>query len=70
MTTAPEGGEWSAVHSGRTLPLGKTWYPLYRWLGGPQGESDRPACSQSLLLYTAVYNPRFQPEAYRRCYFQ
>ena len=23
-----------------------------------------------VVLYTAVYNPRSRPEAYRRCYFQ
>ena len=26
---------------GCTLPPGKTRYPLYRWLGGPQGRSGR-----------------------------
>jgi hypothetical protein len=26
-------------HTLATLPLGKTWYPLYRRLGGPQGQS-------------------------------
>ena len=39
MTTALEGGEWSAARPGRTLPRGKTRYPLYRRLGGPQGRS-------------------------------
>jgi len=28
MTAALEGGEWSAARPGRTLPLGKTRYPL------------------------------------------
>jgi hypothetical protein len=41
MTTALEGGEWSAARPGRTLPPGKTWYPLYRRLGGPQGRSGQ-----------------------------
>ena len=41
MTAALEGGEWSAAHPGRTLPPGKTWYPFYRRLGGPQGRSGR-----------------------------
>jgi len=41
MTAALEGGEWSAACPGRTLPLGKTWYPFYRRLGGPQGWSGR-----------------------------
>jgi hypothetical protein len=34
-------GEWPAARSGRTLPLGKSRYPLYRRLGGPQGRSER-----------------------------
>jgi len=56
-------GEESASHPGRSLPPGKTRYPLYRRLGGPQGRSgqvrkilppngirspDRPTRSQSL----------------------
>jgi len=39
MTAALEGGEWSAARPGRTLPPGKTRYPFYRRLGGPQGRS-------------------------------
>jgi len=38
MTAALEGGEWSAARPGRTLPPGKTRYPLYRRLGGAQGQ--------------------------------
>ena len=34
-------GEWSAARHGRTLPPGKTRYPLYRRLGAPQGRSGR-----------------------------
>ena len=41
MTTALQGGEWSAAHPGRTLPPGKTRYPFYRRLGGLQGRSGR-----------------------------
>ena len=41
MTAALEAGECSAAHAGRTLPLGKTRYPFYRRLGGPQGRSGR-----------------------------
>jgi len=37
MTAALERGEWSAAHPGRTLPPGKTRYPFYRRLGGPEG---------------------------------
>jgi len=39
MTAALKGGEWSAARPGRTLPTGKTKYPFYRRLGGPQGRS-------------------------------
>jgi len=41
MTTALEGGEGSASHPGRSLPPGKTRYPLYRRLDGPQGRSGQ-----------------------------
>jgi hypothetical protein len=41
MTTALEGGEWSVSRTGRSLPPGKTRYPLYRRLGGPQGRSGQ-----------------------------
>ena len=41
MAAALEGGEWSAARPGRTLPLGKTRYPLYRRLGGPHGRSGQ-----------------------------
>ena len=40
-TSALEGGEGSASRPGRFLPPGKTRYPLYRRLGGPQGRSGR-----------------------------
>jgi hypothetical protein len=36
---ALEGGEGSASRPDCSLPPGKTWYPLYRRLGGPQGQS-------------------------------
>ena len=39
QTSALEGGEGSASRPGHTLPPGKTRYPLYRRLGGPQGRS-------------------------------
>jgi hypothetical protein len=38
---ALEGGEGSASCPGRSLPLGKTQYPLYRRLGGSQGRSGQ-----------------------------
>jgi len=41
VTTALGGGEGSASRPGRSLPPGKTRYPLYRTLGGPQGWSGQ-----------------------------
>ena len=41
MTTAVEGGEGSESRPGRSLPPGKTRYPLYRRLGGPKGRSGQ-----------------------------
>ena len=41
MTAALEVGEWSPARPGRTLAPGKTRYPFYRRLGGPQGRSGR-----------------------------
>ena len=41
QTSALEGGEGSASRPSRFLPLGKTRYPLYKRLGGPQGRSGR-----------------------------
>jgi hypothetical protein len=63
LTSALDEGCWSTPRPGRSLPPGKTRYPLYRKLGGPQGRSgqvrkalpptgirspDRPARSESL----------------------
>jgi len=39
MAVALEDGEWSAARPCCTLSPGKTRYPLYRRLGGPQGWS-------------------------------
>jgi hypothetical protein len=41
LTSALEGGEGSASRPCRTLVPGKTRYPLYRRLGGPQGRSGQ-----------------------------
>ena len=41
LTSALEGGEGSASRPDSTLPAGKTRYPLYRRLGGPQGRSGQ-----------------------------
>jgi hypothetical protein len=41
MTTAREGVEGSASRPGRSLPMGKARYPLYRMMGGLQGRSGQ-----------------------------
>jgi hypothetical protein len=41
MSTALEGGEGSASRTGRSLPPGKTRYPLYRRVGGTQSQSGQ-----------------------------
>ena len=52
-------GEWSAVLPGRTLPPGKTRYPFYRRLGGPQGWSGRT----EILVPTGIRSRAVQPVA-------
>jgi len=59
MTAAPEVGEWSAARPGRTLPPGKTGYPFYRRLGGPQGRSGRA----ENLVPTGIQSRTVQPVA-------
>ena len=61
MTAALEGGEWLAARPGRTLPQGKTWYPLYRRLGGPQGWSGRA----KNLVPTRIISRTVQPAVSR-----
>jgi hypothetical protein len=42
LTSALDGGEWSASLSGHFTPQGKRpWYTLCRRLGGPQSRSGR-----------------------------
>ena len=57
ITAALEGGEWSAAHPGRTLPPGKTRYPFYRRLGGPQGRSG----GAENLVPTGIRSRTVQP---------
>ena len=57
MTAALEGGEWSSARPCRTLPPGKTRYPLYRRLGGPQGRSGRA----ENLVPTGICSRTVQP---------
>ena len=41
MTNGTRRGWGVSVMPGRSLLSGKTWYPLYRRLGGPQGRSGQ-----------------------------
>ena len=59
MTAALEGGEWSAARPGRTLPPGKTRYPFYRSMGGPQVRSGRA----ENLVPTGIRSRTVQPVA-------
>ena len=70
QTSALEECEGSASGSVRFLPPGKTRYPLYRRLGGPQGRSGRRKTSphwdsipglsspQSVAIPTELSGPR------------
>ena len=63
MTTALDGVEWSVSRPGRSLPLGKTRYPLYRRLGGPQGR-----CGQVRKISPPpVFDPRTVQPVASRC---
>ena len=57
MTAALEGGDWSAARPGCILPPGKTGYPFYRRLGGPQGRSGRA----ENLVPTGIRSRTVQP---------
>jgi len=57
---ALEGGEWSAARHDRILPPGKTRYPFYRRLGGPQGRSGRA----ENLVPTEIRSRTVQPVAH------
>jgi len=53
LTSAVAGGGWSTPRPGR-LPTGKTPYPLYRKLDGPQG---RFWAGPENLALTGVHSP-------------
>ena len=67
MTAALEGGEWSAARPRRTLPPGKTRYPFYRRLGGPQGRSGR-AENLAPTVILSPYRPARSESLYRLSY--
>jgi len=64
MTTALEGGEWSSARPGHSLHPGKTRYPFYRRLGGPQGRSGRA----ENLVPTGIQSWTVQPVVSRHTY--
>jgi len=85
MTAALEVGEWSAAFPGRTLPPGKTWYPLYRRLVGSRAGLDGrkissppgffsipdfPARSQSLYCLSYSVHGKLHYEAKMLSKFQ
>ena len=55
MTAALKGGEWSAARPGRTLSPGKTRYPFYRRLGGPQGRFGRAEYLVPTGIFIYIY---------------
>jgi hypothetical protein len=67
MTAALERGEWSAARPGRTLPPGKTRYPFYRRLGGPQGRHGRAENLVPTGIRSRTVQPRSQ-SLYRLSY--
>ena len=50
-------GEWSAARPGRTLPPGKSQYPFYRRLGGPQSRSGRAENLVPTGIQTRIVQP-------------
>ena len=71
QTSALEVGEGSASRPGSTLPPGKTRYPFYRRLGGPQDRSGQvrkisphrdsipgPSSPQTVAIPTELPGPR------------
>ena len=67
MTAALEGGEWSAARPGRTLPPGKTRYPLYRVWVGPRAGLD--GCRKSHPHRNSIpYCPARSQSLYRLRY--
>jgi len=62
MTTPLEGGGGSASRPGRSLPAGKTRYPLYERLGELQGRSGQVGKN---LAPTGIRSRTVQPVASR-----
>jgi hypothetical protein len=67
LTSALDGGGWSTPRSGRFAPGGDTWYPLYRWLGEPQGTGagnpapHRDSMPEPPITQVAIPTELFRP---------
>jgi hypothetical protein len=55
-------------HALAALPLGKTWYPLYRRLHGPQGQSGQVRKISPPTGIRSPDCPARRESLYRRCY--
>jgi len=53
LTSALDGGEWSASPSGRFNPRIKLRYPLNKRLGGSPGQPE--VCDNESLAYVGYY---------------
>ena len=70
MTAALEGGEWSAARPGRTLPPGKTWYPLYinrLTPNDPYMGRTAPLTSKRCILY--IYSANIGTEYFKHALY-
>jgi hypothetical protein len=66
LTSAVDGGEWSASRPGRFIARGRSpRYPLDRRLGGPQGQSGRCGEEKNLAVPGIEPGPS-SPSLYRR----
>jgi hypothetical protein len=68
LTSALNGGEWSASRPSRALPQGKDpRYPLDRRLGGPQSWSGKEARGKNHLLVSGIELPSPGRPVHRHC---
>jgi hypothetical protein len=61
LTSALDGGEWSASRPGRFIPQVKsTWYSLDRRLGGPQSRSGHSGGEEKNSQSShKIFRPKF-----------
>jgi hypothetical protein len=64
LTSALDGGEWSASRPGRFIPSERApWYQLDRRLGGPQSPSGRGGGEKNAQPLPELKPPIIQPVA-------